>query len=348
MKRIALLTTFAAWSIASISAAHAQTAAPDAQSAEAFYTGKQVKMIVATGPGGGYDIYGRLIARHIGRHIPGKPNVVVVNMPGASSMTAANYLANIAPRDGTELLMIVQALPMVQVAGSANVRFDLGKFNWIGNMSDSANVLIAWHTSGLKTMEDVRRKELLVGSTTPGSIGGIYPVLMNQVLGTKLKVINGYESGDAIDLAIERGEVQGRAGIGWAGLKSARSSWIRDHKVSVIVQTGLQKEPDLQDVPLMTDLARNDTERQVLNFYSSLVALGRAITTGSGVPADRVKALRKAFDDAVADPLLIADAEKTGLEVRGLGGEKLQKVVETMVSTPKDVLQLDASMLDAK
>ena len=341
--RIVALATLTAGAALAAPHARAQDVSP-----EAFYAGKQVKMVVGTGPGGGYDIYGRLIARHIGKHIPGKPNVVIVNMPGAASMNAANYLANIAPKDGTEMLMIVQALPMMQVSGATNVRFDLGKFNWIGNMSDSANVLIAWHTSGLKTMEDVRTKELLVGSTTPSSIGGIYPVLMNQVLGTKLKVINGYESGDAIDLAMERGEVQGRAGIGWAGLKSARSSWLKENKVTVIVQTGLQKEPDLQDVPLMTDLARNDNERQVLNFYSSLVALGRAITPGPGVPADRVKALRKAFDDAVADPALIADADKTGLEVRGLGGEKLQKVVETMVATPKELLHLDASMLDAK
>ena len=327
--------------------ANAQTPS-EATPVETFYAGRQVKMIVGTGPGGGYDVYGRLIARHIGRHIPGKPNVVVVNMPGASSMTAANYLANIAPKDGTELLMIVQALPMVQVSGAPTVRFDLGKFNWIGNMSDSANVLIAWRTSGVSTMDDARSKQLLVGSTTPGSIGGIYPVLMNHVLGTKLKIINGYESGDAIDLAMERGEIQGRAGIGWAGLKAARASWLKENKIAVIVQTGLQKEPDLPDVPLMTDLARNDTERQVLNFYSSLVALGRAIATGPGAPPARVAALRKAFDESLADPLLIADADKSGLEVRGLNGEKLQKVVETMVATPKELLDLEPGLLSDK
>ena len=321
------------------------SAAAYAQSPEAFYAGRQVKLIVGTGPGGGYDIYVRLLARHLGRNIPGRPNVVIVNMPGASSLTAANYLANIAPKDGTELLMIVQSLPMVQVAGAAAVRFDLGKFNWIGNMSDSANVLIAWRASAIKTMREATEQELLVGSTTPSSISAIYPVLMNHVLGTKLKVINGYESGDAIDLAIERGEVSGRAGVSWAGLKSSHPAWLQEKKVSILVQTGLQKEPDLQDVPFMTDMAGDDVQRQVLTFYSSLVALGRALALGPGVPEERVRAIRRAFDEALADPLLISDADNTHLEVRPLNGERLQKVVETMVSTNRDLLFLDKSML---
>jgi tripartite-type tricarboxylate transporter receptor subunit TctC len=326
-------------------AAHGPAAS---QSVASFYTGKQVKVIVGTGPGGGYDIYGRLLAPYLGRHIPGHPNVIVVNMPGAASMTAANYLANVAPKDGTELLMIVQALPLVQVTGSKSVHFDLGRFNWIGNMSDSANVLIAWHTAPVKTIADAKKDELLVGSTTPSSIGGLYPVVMNQVLGTKLRVINGYESGDAIDLAMQRGEVNGRAGMSWAGLKSARAYWLQNKDINVLVQAGLQKEPDLPDVPLMTDLASDDTGRQVLNFYSSLVALGRAVAVGPGVPTDRVEALRRAFDETLADPDLIAEAEKSKLEVRALSGERLQAVVQTMVSTEPAILHLDQNMISDK
>ena len=192
--------------------AHAQTD---------FYAGKQIKMIVGTAPGGGYDIYGRLLARHIGRHIPGRPTVVVVNMPGAASLTAANYLANIAPRDGTEMLMVVQSLPLMQVAGSDKARFDLEKFSWIGNMSDSANTVLAWKTAGVKTLDDARRLELIMGSTTASSLGGIYPAIMNKALGTKFRIIHGYESGDAIDLAMERGEVNARV-VSWSALKAYR------------------------------------------------------------------------------------------------------------------------------
>ena len=226
-----------------------------------FYAGKQVKMIVGTGPGGGYDIYGRLLARHIGKHIPGKPNVVVVNMPGAASLTAANYLANIAPRDGTEMLMVVQSLPLLQVAGSDKARFDLAQFSWLGNMSDAANTVLAWHTAGVKSLDDARRIELIMGSTTASSLGGIYPAIMNKALGTKFRIIHGYESGDAIDLALERGEVTARAGISWAALKAYRANWLRDGLVRIFAQVGLRRESDLE-APLLTELAANDEDRE--------------------------------------------------------------------------------------
>jgi hypothetical protein len=310
-----------------------------------FYAGRQVKMIVGTGPGGGYDIYGRLLARHIGRHIPGGPNVVVVNMPGAASLMAANYLANIAPRDGTEMLMVVQALPLQQVAGNAKARFDLGRFNWIGNMSDAANTVLAWRTTGVKTFADARGRELVMGSTTPSSLGGIYPAIMNKVLGARFKIIYGYESGDAIDLALERGEVTARAGVSWAALKAYRANWLRDGLVNVFAQVGLAREPDL-DAPLLTELAQNDADREVLRFYSSLVALGRAVTAGPGVPPERVAALRHAFDDAMADPALKEEAARQGLELRGLSGASLQEVVAAMVRQKADRLFLDRGMIE--
>jgi tripartite-type tricarboxylate transporter receptor subunit TctC len=317
-----------------------------AQPADSFYAGKTVKLIVGTGPGGGYDIYGRLLARHIGRHIPGHPTVVVVNIPGASSLTAANYLANVAPRDGSEMLLIVQTLPIVQVAGSDKVRFDLARFNWVGNMSDASNIFLSWHTSPVKTMKDAQEQELIMGSTTPSSLGGLYPAVANQVLGTKFKIINGYASGDAIDIALERGEVQGRAGNSWPALKAYRGYWIRDRLINVMVQVGLRKEADLQAVPLLTEFARDDRERQVLQFYSSLVASGRALATGPEVPADRVAVLRRAFDAALADPALLAEAEKQGLELSPLAGDKVQDVVTTMVRTRPELLQIDRKLLD--
>jgi tripartite-type tricarboxylate transporter receptor subunit TctC len=317
-----------------------------AQPVEGFYAGKTLKLIVGTGPGGGYDIYGRLLARHIGRHIPGRPTVVVVNMPGASSLTAANYLANVAPKDGSELLLIVQTLPIVQVAGSDKVRFDLARFNWVGNMSDASNIFLSWHTSTVRTTKEAQEQEVIMGSTTPSSLGGLYPAVANQVLGTKFKVIHGYASGDAIDIALERGEVQGRAGNSWPALKAYRGYWIRDRLINIMVQVGLRKEADLPTVPLLTELARNEQEREVLQFYSSLVASGRALATGPDVPVERIAALRRAFDAALADPALLAEAEKQGLELSPLAGDKVQEVVTTMVRTRADLLQIDRKLLD--
>ncbi len=316
-----------------------------AQDAASFYAGRQVRMIVGTGPGGGYDIYGRLLARHLGRHIPGKPGVVVVNMPGAASLVAANYLANIAPRDGTEMLMVVQSLPLVQVSRSDKARFDLARFNWLGNMSSAANTVLAWRASGVASLADARSRELVMGSTTPSSLGGIYPAIMNRVLGTKFRIIHGYESGDAIDLALERGEVTGRAGVSWAALKAYRANWLREGSVNVFAQVGLRAEPDL-DAPLLADLAGNNADREILRFYSSLVAVGRAVTLGPDIPPERLEALRRAFDAAMADPLLLAEAEKQGLEVRAQPGESVQAIVAAMTRAKANMIHLDREMIE--
>lgn len=313
-----------------------------------FYKGKQVKLNVGTGPGGAYDTYARTLGRQLGKHIPGQPAVIMVNMPGAASLKAANYLATVAPKDGTELLAVVQSLPLVQAFDRTNARFDLADFNWIGNMSDAANATISWHTAPVKTIQEAQERELILGSTAPGSIGHLYPVLMNNVLGTRFKVINGYDSGESIDLALERGEVQGRGGMSWTGIKSARASWLQKKQINVLVQIGLRKEPDLPNVPLLTDLARNPQEREVLQFFSSLVALGRAVTAGPGVPPERVQALRRAFDATMKDPEFMASSEKQQLEVSPLRGEELQEIVTAMVHASPEVLERAKQAIDDK
>lgn len=302
-----------------------------------FYASHPIKVVVGTGPGGGYDIYGRLIARYLGRYVPGNPKVVVVNMPGASSLRAANYIANIAPKDGTEILLPVQTLPLAQVAGNDKARFDLRQFSWLGNMSNSANTVLVMQSSPAKDLASVKQLVVTVGATSPASLGGIYPAVMNSMLGTRFKIIYGYESGDAIDLALERGEVEGRAGTSWAALKAYRANWVREHKVRVIAQVGLEAEPDL-NAPLLTDLATNDQQRGVLAFFSSLVAVGRALALGPDVPADRVAALRKAFDDAMQDPDLRTEAQRQHLELRPIPGEQVQKAVALMASADPSVL----------
>lgn len=306
--------------------------------AQQFYGGRQVKMICSSGVGGGYDIYSRLLARHVGKHIPGAPMVLSLNMPGAAGVTAAGYLAHNAARDGTELLMIVQTLPMVQVFNSGKQRFDLAAFNWIGNMDDSANVFIADRQSGVRTFEDAQRVELVVGSTSPTAIGGILPEVTNRLLGTKFRIVNGYKSGEAIEIALQRGEVNGRAGANWSAMKALRGANVREQEVNVFLQAGLKKEPDLPDVPLLIDLAPDEKSRASLTFYSSMTTLARAVATTPGVPKDRIEILRRAFDGAMSDPELIAEARKTNLDLRPMSGELLQRVVEDMVRTDPDLL----------
>ena len=306
--------------------------------ASTFYFGRQVKMICSSGVGGGYDIYSRLLARHIGKHIPGKPLVLSLNMPGAAGVTAAGYLAHNAARDGTELLMIVQTLPMVQVFQSGKQRFDLAAFSWIGNMDDSANVFIADRDSGVATFEDAQRIELVVGSTSPTAIGGILPEVTNKLLGTKFKIVNGYKSGEAIEMALQRGEVKGRAGANWSAMKALRGASVREQEVNVFLQAGLRKEPDLPDVPLLLDLAKDDKTRAALAFYSGMTTLARAIATSPGVPADRIQILRAAFDATLDDPELLTEAKKLNLDLRPLPGAQLQEIVEAMVQTDPALL----------
>jgi ABC-type amino acid transport substrate-binding protein len=242
------------------------------------------------------------------------------------------------------MLMVVQSLPLLQVAGSDKARFDLAKFAWLGNMSDSANTVLAWRTAGVKSLDDARRVELLMGSTTAASLGGIYPAIMNKALGTKFRIIHGYESGDAIDLALERGEVNARV-VSWAALKAYRASWLRDGLVNIFAQVGLRRESDL-DAPLLTELATNEGDREVLAFYSSLVAFGRAVTLGPGVPPERVEILRRAFDAAMADPALIAEADRQGLELRALDGARVQEIVTGMVRADARRMMLERGMVE--
>ena len=316
-----------------------------AQTVESFYAGRAVKLIIGTANGGGYDFYGRFLARHIGKHIPGKPNVISVNIPGAASLNAANYLANSAPRDGTEILTIVQTLPLAQATRNDKARFDLAAFNWIGNMASAPNVFIAWRDSGVRTLEDARQRELIVGATGPTAIGYLYPSIVNKTMGTKFRIVTGYSNGEAADLAMERGEIQGRAGASWASLKATRARRVRDGEVNVLLQVGLRKEPELAVVPWLTDLARNDSERNIFAFYSAMTAVSHAFAVGPGVPPERVAALRRAFDETMRDPDFLAEARAINLELDPMSGEDVQKAVTAMVRADPAILMLDAATL---
>jgi tripartite-type tricarboxylate transporter receptor subunit TctC len=309
-----------------------------AQTVEQFYRGKTVKFIVGSNTGGSYDTYSRLLAQFMGRHIPGNPTLVVENMPGASGVKSAQYIAEIAPKDGTVIGMFNQSMPQRQMLEPDQVHFDLAKFSWLGAMNTSTTVFIAWHASGVKTLEDAKKKEVVMGALSATGGNSVYPLLINAFLGTRFKVVLGYQGGNTIQLAMERGEVDGRAAVVWSGLKAGWPHWIAEKKINVLLQTGLQKEKDLPDVPLLLDLAKNPEEKAIFRFVSSDSATGFPVTAPPGVPADRLAALRKAFSDTMKDPEFLKIATERKLEIEPSSGEEVKKVVDDLISTPKDVI----------
>ncbi len=312
----------------------------NAQTVVDFYKGKQIQMIIRSEPGGGYDTYARLLGRHMGRHIPGEPGVVAVNMPGAGGLRAANFVATIAPKDGTVLTIASQGLPMYQVLDGKNLQADMRTLNWIGNMSSSNQVLATWHAAPVKTLEDARRTKALIGATSGGSIEVQLPTTYNNLLGTKFEIIQGFRGGSEIDLAMERGEVHGRGTNPWASYKSTRSGWIAENKLNIIIQVGFEKEADLPNVPLLNDLVKGDKDKEeIANFLTLNVMVGRPIATTPDVPAERVSALRRAYDATVRDPAFLADATKLRAEINSMTGEELQEIIEKIISTPRPLLE---------
>jgi tripartite-type tricarboxylate transporter receptor subunit TctC len=309
------------------------------KSVEDFYKGKHIDLVIGYSSGGGYDLFARLVGRHLGNHIPGKPTIVPRNMPGAGSRTAVAWISNVAPKDGTVLATADQSLSVAQAMGDqvlANMKIDTAKLIYIGNPSADNNTTSMWHTSKVKTIEDAMKYEAPMGATG-GSTSSQYPRAMNALLGTKFKIILGYPGGNDINLAMERGEVEGRGSNAWASWKSTRMDWIRDKKVNIIVQIGLKKEPDLPDVPLLIDLAKNEDDKAVLRLLSAPTTIGRPIFTSPGVPEERVKALRAAFDATMKDPAFLEDAKKSGFDINPVSGEEMQKIVADIVATPKPI-----------
>ncbi|MBM3527855.1 MAG: hypothetical protein FJX62_07170 [Alphaproteobacteria bacterium] len=314
----------------------AGTGAAQAQpSVEAFYRGKKIEMVIGYSSGGTYDLYARLVARHLGKHIPGQPLIVPRNMPGAGSRTAATWLTSIAPRDGTVLATADQSLSLQQAAGDTRLKFDTTKFAYIGNPNVENNTTAVWHTSGIKTIDDARLREVTMGATG-GSTSSQYPKAMNALLGTRFKIIVGYPGGNDINLAMERGEVEGRGSNSWASWKATRPQWLAENKIVILVQIGLKKAPDLPGVPLLMDLGANDADKALLRVLSASTQIGRPIFTTPEVPAERVAALRAAFDAMIRDPAFIADAKQGHFELDPVPGEAMQKLVSEIVGTPKD------------
>jgi len=303
-----------------------------------FYRGKTVRLVIGYGPGGGYDVYGKFFARFLGEHIPGKPTVIAQNMPGAGSRSAANWLYKVAPKDGTVLAVLSQGTPADQALGQPGIQFDVRNFNWIGNMVVVNNIMITWHESGVRTIEEAKKKTLAIGATGASSPSVLYPTVANNLFGTQFRIISGYPGGGDIMIALERREVDGRGSDSWACLKANNPAWIKEGKVNILFQVGPRKETDLPDPPLLTDLAQNDEQRQILEVISGDAAVGRPLLTAPDVPADRVRALRKAFDDTLRDPAFRAAAQKANLYFNPMGGEELQGIVSRIVSPSAELI----------
>ena len=304
-----------------------------------FYKGKTMEMIVPTSPGGDYDLRARLVSRHLGRLIPGNPTIIVKNMPGGLGVAASNYIYNIAPKDGTSLQIIFQNMPILQAVKQPGVQFDVREFGWLGNTTNTPNIINSWHTTGIARIEDVLEKELIVGAPGAMSTSYIYPIALNQTIGTKFKVVTGYAGGNLVNLAMEKGEVGGRGSNSWASWKSGHPQWLTDRKIHLLVQVGLTRATDLPNVPLLLELAKNDADREFLTFLSADMGISRAFTTTPGVPRDRLAALQKAFMDTMRDKEVLAEADKTKHEIDPSDGDAALKIATMMINTRPEVLE---------
>jgi tripartite-type tricarboxylate transporter receptor subunit TctC len=326
----------------------ASTGAGIAQSPAEFYSRTSVRLIISADPGGSYDQVGRLLARHLGKHIPGNPRVVPENMLGASGRVAANYLFHAAPKDGSVVAVVQQSIPMGQALGEGGIQFDASRFNWLGGPVRLDETLVVWHTTGVRTIEDAKTKSVIIGATSPTGMNYVYPKLANELLGTKFKIVTGYPGGTPIVLALERGEVEGRGSNPWSEWKASKPDWVRDKKIIPLMQMSLFSHPDLTDVPLLINLAPNETVRTIFELVSITGELGRPLVTAPGVPADRVAALRQAFSATMKDPEFLADARKIHLEISPIEWQEMNDLVGRALGASKTAIDLLKSALAQK
>jgi tripartite-type tricarboxylate transporter receptor subunit TctC len=328
-------------------AAFAALAGPAAraQTAAEFYRGKSIDLEIGYSVGGGYDLYARLVARHLGQHIPGNPTIVPRNMEGAASLRLANYLYAAAPKDGTTIGAISRGAAFDPLLGEKGAQFDASKFSWIGSANNEVSVCVALQSSGITSFNDVLTKPLTIGATGVGDDTYQFPALMNAVLGTKFKMITGYPGGNDITLALERGEVQGRCGWSWSSIVATHKDWVTGKKVLVLVQMSLSKHPDLPDVPLVMDLAKTDEQRQIFKLIFARQVMGRPFAAPPEVPADRLTALRQAFAETMQDKAFLDDAAKGKFEINPVGGEELDALVKEVYQTPANVTKKVVAIL---
>ena len=335
---------FIAATAAILSASLSQAAA---ETVEDFYRGKTINLIMSSGVGGADDLVARTLIRVMPNHMPGQPSMVMRHMPGAGHVLATNYLYSQAPRDGTTIATIGNSIPLHQVLDGKGVRFDATKFQWLGSSGSSNLMTVARRGAGVTTIQDVMTKEITAGSTGAGSGTMLYPTVMNNVLGTKFKIVTGYQRGAEVDLAIERGEVDARGGFSLGSLSKEHPDWLQDGKMVFLVQVGWRREPRMPEVPLMHELAKTDEQRRILELISSTVALGRPYLTPPEVAQDRFQALRQAFMAALQDPEFKAESERLSFDLIPMDGDKVAELVTMTVNAPPEVIAKAKQALDS-
>jgi tripartite-type tricarboxylate transporter receptor subunit TctC len=307
-------------------------------SAQDAFRGKEINLYVGSGAGGPYDAYARLVGRHLGKHLPGNPTTVVQNMPGASGRRLINFMTNVAPKDGTAIATIQRGIPFEPLMGVEG-HFDVEKIAWLGNANNETNVCEVWHTSPVRTIDDVRTRGMVVGSSGPASTDSIYPNVLNYLHGMKFKVVEGYKSATETHIAMERGEVDGRCGISWDTLQALNADWLRDKKIRILVQIGLDKVAELADVPSVFDLSKTEEERQIWALWAAPLKMGRPFFAPPGMTPERVNLMRRAFDVTMKDADLRAEAAKMNLAVDSITGEQVAALLKQVYATPKAVVE---------
>ena len=312
-----------------------------------FYSGKRITMIVGSGAGGGYGLNGRILANHLGRHIPGKPSIVVQFMQGQGGVKAANYVYNVVPKDGSVIHVPISSIVENQMLRPKGVKFDGAKFNWLGSITSQASVLSVWHTAPAMSINEAKSKQVVLGSPSGRSFIYRMPKLMNALIGTKFKIVIGYKGSRGVDLALERGEIQGRAMV-WSSTKAKQPEWLKQGKLVHLIQIGANKLPDLPKVPRFIDLVQKESDKSMVRFLHTTGLIGRALVVPPGVPADRVTALRRAFDATMKDPAFIDELKKRKMPLGPKTGEELQAFIESIAATPPAVLTALKTALKSK
>src|SRR5690348_10507496 len=316
-----------------------------AQSVEDFYKSHPITMLVGSGAGGGYDVYARAFARHWSDHIPGHPPIIAKNMPAAAGLQAASTLYNTAVRDGATIGAFTNGAAMDPLFGNPGAHYDPRRFAWLGSIGKLENVCATWHTSPVKTIAAAREREVVVAAAGATSNTAIVPKLLNALIGTRFKVIAGYDPGSGLTIAVESGEAEGICGLSWSTMKASRPRWVSDHLLNVIVQMGLTKLHDLPDVPSALDLVRDPESKQVMELILMRQEAGRPFAAPPGVPADRIAALRTAFQETLRDPAFVAEAQKTQLEIEPMTGEEIEAMLAKAYAAPKPIVQRAAALV---
>jgi tripartite-type tricarboxylate transporter receptor subunit TctC len=308
------------------------------QSVEEFYRKTPIQLVIGFPVANAYDTYGRAVARHLGKHIPGNPTVVPVNRPGAGSLTAANFLYNAAPKDGSTIAHFNRSVPLEPLMGNAAAKFDGRKFTWLGSVGNEVSVCVGWHTAAVQKWNDFFTKDFVAGAAGLGADTGVFPSVLKNVFGARIKIITGYPGGAEMSLAMERGEIDGRCGWSWSGVKSSKPEWISKRQINILVQLGLRKSPDLPDVPLIIDQATNDDQRQILKLVFSRQEFAWPFAAPPDIPADRAQALRDGFAATLKDPEFLDDARKTQIDVNPVPAAAVERLIGELYASPASTL----------